>query len=79
MKRIILMLTVAAMMVVAMSVTAAPAFAFGHDDGCTKDGSTVTCPGKNKNWTQTQKGSTNSSHPERNRNKGGNFPAGQQD
>ena len=77
MKRIILMLTVAAMMVVAMSVTAAPAFAFGHPD-CTKDGPIVTCEGKNKNWTQTQKGSTHSSHPERNRNKGGNFPPGQQ-
>ena len=53
------------------------AFGFGHHEGCTKEGSIVTCPGKNKNWTEEQKGSTNSSHPEQNRNKGGNLPPGQ--
>ena len=69
MKRIILMLTVAAMMVAALSVTAAPSFADNAPEGCFKERGTIYCPDPPKNpnnpFTQqtSKKGSLNSSHP----------------
>jgi hypothetical protein len=76
MRKRISLLVAALMLALTMSFSGL-AFAFGHDEGCTKEGSTVTCPGKNKNWTSETKGSTNSSHPDENTNKGGNKPPGQ--
>ena len=78
MRKRITLLIAALMLALTMSFgSAGAAFAFGHTEGCTKDGSTVTCPGKNKNWTSETKGSTHSNHPDENTNKGGNKPPGQ--
>ena len=69
MKRIILMLTVAAFMMAALTVTAAMAFAANAPEGCTKERGTISCPveggpgqGQNQVQTDTKKGSVNSSH-----------------
>jgi hypothetical protein len=70
MKRIILMLTVAAMMVVALTIAAPMAFAQNAPPGCTKERGTITCPSDAKNdkfegnQVTTKKGSTQSSHEE---------------
>jgi hypothetical protein len=75
MRKRITLLVAALMMALTMSFSGL-AFGFGHPE-CTKDGSTVVCPGKNKNWTSETKGSTHSNHPDENTNKGGNQPPGQ--
>ncbi len=68
MKRIIMMLTVAALMVAALTITAPSAFAANAPEGCFKDRGTITCPSDAKNnkfdgnQETTQKGSVNSSH-----------------
>ena len=70
MKRIIMMLTVAAMLVVALSVTAPLAFAANAPEGCDKVRGTIVCPSDAKNdrfddnQQTTKKGSVNSSHEE---------------
>ena len=64
MKRIILMLTVAALLVAAMTVSAVSAFAAPLPSNCTKQQGTVTCtsgPGKNQGGvgtTTTSQGNT---------------------
>ena len=63
-----MMLTLAAMLVVALSVTAATSFAANAPEGCHKERGTLICPQEAKNPNQdqeqtvTKKGSVNSSH-----------------
>jgi hypothetical protein len=56
MKRIIMMLSIAALMVAALTITAAGAFAAPLADNCTRDQGTVTCtegPGNNQGGVGT--------------------------
>jgi hypothetical protein len=66
MKRIIMLLTVAALLVASLTITATGAFADPLPNNCTKTQGTVTCTesGKNPKFTSTttQKGSLQSSH-----------------
>ncbi len=70
MKRIIMMLTVAALMVTALTITAAGAFAAPLPENCTKEQGTVTCtegPGKNQGGVGTSdetQGNTTNKNPE---------------
>jgi len=82
MKRIMMMLALAALTVVALSASAFPAFAAQCPNGERAEnigGGFKQCeqPGKNRNFskTQTQKGSFQSSHPlEEECNRPGNAP-----
>jgi len=69
MKRITMMLTLTALLVVALSLSAVTAFAANAPEGCTKERGTIKCPveggpGKGQNQVQeeSKKGSVNSSH-----------------
>jgi Spy/CpxP family protein refolding chaperone len=70
MKRIIVMLTLAALLVAALSVSALAALAAPLPDNCTKTQGTVTCfegPGKNQGGvgeTSTTQGNTSNFSPE---------------
>jgi hypothetical protein len=70
MKRILMMLALAALLVVALSMSAVSAFADPVPEGCHKERGTVVCPSvaKNDRFTgnqvTTKKGSLQSSHEE---------------